>query len=114
MNLKRLKTILAVVLTVKLIVLGLAVALYLESGVRGCEIGSVMFAHPDAATGVMTYPRLELVRLAIPRRVYGQAHLDFVADALGELARAPEKVQVYRIAEAPEFLRHFTAVFAPA
>jgi tryptophanase len=91
----------------------LAAALYLEGGVRACEIGSVMFAHPDPASGRMLYPRLELVRLALPRRVYGQAHLDYVAHALGEIARAPEQVRVYRIAQAPELLRHFTAVFEP-
>jgi tryptophanase len=83
----------------------LAAALYLKSGVRDCEIGSVMFAHPDAVTGEAAYPRLELVRLAIRRQVYGQAQLDYVARAEGEIGRTPERVQAYRIAEAPELLR---------
>jgi tryptophanase len=91
----------------------LAVALYQEGGVRGCEIGSVMFAHQDPETGEMIYPRLELVRLAIPRRVYTRAHLDYVAEVLGEVARAPEGVRALRIAEAPTLLRHFTARFEP-
>ncbi|MEJ2301971.1 MAG: tryptophanase [Anaerolineales bacterium] len=91
----------------------LVVELFLDSGVRAVEIGSVMFAHPDRETGKMIFPRLELVRLAIPRRVYTQSHLDYVADALGRIAARKEEISGYRFTYAPELLRHFTARFEP-
>lgn len=89
----------------------LSVELYLEAGVRGVELGSVAFAFPDPESGEMRYPPHELVRLAIPRRMYTQTHLDYVAGAMEQIAsRAPE-VRGFRITEAPELLRHFTARF---
>ena len=91
----------------------LAVELYREGAVRGVEIGSVMFAYPDPETGEMVYPQLELVRLAIPRRVYTQSHLDYVAEVAGRIAARAETVPGYRFTYAPELLRHFTARFEP-
>jgi len=91
----------------------LAVELYLEGGIRAVEIGSVMFAHPDPETGELTYPKLELVRLAIPRRVYTQSHLDYVAETLAVIAKHKEDVRGYRFTYAPPLLRHFTARFEP-
>jgi tryptophanase len=91
----------------------LAVELYREAAVRAVEIGSVMFSYRDPDTGEMVFPRLELVRLAIPRRVYTQSHLDYVADALGAIAGRKESIHGYRFTYAPELLRHFTARFEP-
>jgi tryptophanase len=91
----------------------LAVELYREGGVRGVEIGSVMFAASDPESGEMVFPRLELVRLALPRRVYTQSHLEYVADSLAKIAARKEKVRGYRFTYAPELLRHFTARFEP-
>jgi tryptophanase len=91
----------------------LAVELYLEGGVRGTELGSVMFAHPSPETGVMVYPLLELVRLAIPRRVYTQSHMDYVAETTSRIAQRKETLRGYRFTYAPRLLRHFTARFEP-
>jgi tryptophanase len=91
----------------------LAVELYREGGIRAVEIGSVMFAYPDPVSGEMVYPALELVRLAIPRRVYTQSHLDFVADTIERIAARRERVGGYRITYEPSLLRHFTAQFEP-
>lgn len=91
----------------------LVIELYLEGGIRGCEIGSVMFAHPNPETGQMVYPKLELVRLALPRRVYTQAHLDYVAEAVARVQERKQEIRGYKFIYAPRLLRHFTARFEP-
>lgn len=91
----------------------LAVALYTEGGIRTVEIGSVMFAYPDPKTGDMSYPKLELVRLAIPRRVYTQSHLDYVVTTFKRIAEKANELRGYRFTYAPDLLRHFTAKFEP-
>lgn len=89
----------------------LVVHLYLEGGIRAVEIGTVMFAQKDQTTERWSYPALELVRLAIPRRVYTQTHLDYVADVIIELYRKRETIKGMRITYEPPFLRHFRARF---
>ncbi len=91
----------------------LVCALYLEGGIRGVEIGSVMFAREDPQTGKMIHPELELVRLAIPRRVYTQAHLDYVVETCKRLYDQREGTKGLRYTYAPSLLRHFTARFEP-
>ena len=91
----------------------LSAELYLRGGIRAVEIGSVMFAYPDPQTGEMVYPKLELVRLALPRRVYTQSHMDYVAETILEIKSEAANIRGYRIVEAPELLRHFTARFEP-
>ncbi|MEW6288076.1 MAG: tryptophanase [Chloroflexota bacterium] len=91
----------------------LAVELYREGGIRGVEIGSVMFAHPDPDTGQMVYPKLELLRLAIPRRTYTQSHFDYVVETLANIKSRAAEVRGYKFTYAPELLRHFTARFEP-
>lgn len=89
----------------------LAAALYEEGGVRGCEIGSVMFGlQPD---GSERPARQELVRLAMPRRVYTQSHADYVVETIVAVHERREKLQGMRIVDQPRALRHFTARFSP-
>ena len=88
----------------------LAVELYREAGIRGVEIGSVMFG-ADPHTGEEKPARLELVRLAIPRRVYTQSHMDYVLEAINLVWERRSDIRGMRIVKAPKFLRHFTAEF---
>ncbi len=90
----------------------IAVALYRDFGIRGVEIGSLMFGSEDPATGETTAPPLELVRLAIPRRVYTEAQLDYVARSVIEVHQNAAGLRGLRITHGAPFLRHFTAELA--
>lgn len=91
----------------------LSAALYLEGGIRACEIGSVMFAYPDPDSGKMIFPKLDLVRLAIPRRMYTQSHFDYVIKVIKKVADKRSSFHGYRFTYAAELMRHFTARFEP-
>ncbi len=89
----------------------LAVALYAEAGIRSCEIGSLMFG--TGSDGVERPAGLELLRLAVPRRVYGREHLDYVASAFEWLRDRRERLRGFRVVGGPSTLRHFMADLAP-
>ena len=86
-------------------------ALYVEGGIRSVEIGTLMFGR--MADGVPTAAAMDLVRLAIPRRVYTQSHIDYVAEVVIGVARQAAALRGYHIVSAPEVLRHFTARMEP-
>jgi tryptophanase len=90
----------------------LAVELYRDGGVRGVEIGSVMFGKPRP-DGSEEPAAMELVRLAVPRRTYTQSHIDYVAEVILSVADRAGSIGGYRIVEQAPWLRHFTARFAP-
>lgn len=90
----------------------LAVELYKTGGIRAVEIGSVMFGSRDEQ-GNFVPAKMELVRLAIPRRVYTQSHIDYVVEVFEELIKQKHLAKGYKITWEPEFLRHFTAHFEP-
>ncbi len=92
--------------------IGLVNSLYLEGGIRGVELGSVMFGKFDP-TGQELPARLELVRLAFPRRVYTQSHFDYVIEVIQDLYLRRRDIPAYRIIRQQPFLRHFTAWFEP-
>src|ERR1041384_4228923 len=87
--------------------------LYRRAGIRSVEIGSVMFGRVDPSTGKFVPPPMELVRLAIPRRVYTQSHIDYVVESVIEVFQDRDRLCGYRIVSEPPVLRHFTARFEP-
>jgi tryptophanase len=89
----------------------LAIELYRHGGIRSVEIGSVMFGRRDPTSGRETYAAHELLRLAIPRRVYTKSQIDYVVEAILAIHARRETVRGVRIVEQPEALRHFSAVF---
>jgi tryptophanase len=91
----------------------LSIALYTELGVRACEVGNVMKGRRDADSGAWRWPALDTVRLAIPRRVYTQSHMDYVVEGIVELFARRHQIGGMRFLKRPEVLPHFTAVLAP-
>ncbi len=87
--------------------------LYIEGGIRGVEVGTVMFGRRDPKTGEERPAPMELVRLALPRRVYTQSHVDFMVEAILDFADRKESVGGDRFTYQEEVLRHFTARFEP-
>ena len=87
-------------------------ALYVEGGIRSVEIGSLMFGKYDTHNQLIP-ATLELVRLAIPRRVYTQSHIDYVAEVIIDVYRSRQSIKGLRITEEAPLLRHFTAKLIP-
>lgn len=92
--------------------ISLCVALYVKGGIRSCELGTVAFGKRDI-NGKLISPPLELVRLAIPRRMYTEAHMGYVVECLLEISTVRDSARGYRFVEEFEILRHFRSTFAP-
>jgi len=90
----------------------LAGEMYLKGGIRAAEIGSVMFGKYDDNHKLIPHT-MELVRLAIPRRVYTQSHIEYVIEVFADMMKNKDSVRGYKITSEPKFLRHFSAHFAP-
>lgn len=91
----------------------LSIEMYRQGGIRAVELGTVAFGYIDPDTGEEIFPALDLVRMAIPRRVYTQSHMDYVVDVLSEIAAQRDKIKGFQITYQPKLLRHFTARFEP-
>lgn len=91
----------------------LACALYLEGGIRTSEIGSLMFGKKESNNGHFLPAKMELLRLAIPRRVYTQSHIDYVIEVFESLSKKKDKIQKLKVIESSPSLMHFTAKLAP-
>ena len=89
----------------------LSCALYEQGGIRSVEIGTVMFGHTDPDSGEEIPSPMDLVRLAIPRRVYTQSHMDYVLEVFSELSAEKKSIRPMAFVEQAPFLRHFTAKF---
>ncbi|MEN1759373.1 beta-eliminating lyase-related protein [Anoxynatronum sibiricum] len=90
----------------------LALELYIEAGIRSCDIGSYMMGnHPDS--GEQIESEFEFTRLAVPRRVYTQSHLDVIVEALKSIRERADQLKGYKIIWEPAILRHFTAKLKP-
>ncbi|MCI0596766.1 MAG: tryptophanase [candidate division Zixibacteria bacterium] len=91
----------------------LVAELFIEGGIRAVEIGSVMFGKKDPRTGKLIPAQMELVRLALPRRVYTQSHVDYCVEIIENIWNRRNSIKGLKIIKEPPFLRHFTAHFEP-
>jgi tryptophanase len=89
------------------------IELYVEGGIRGVEVGTVMFGRRDPETDEEIPAAMELVRLAMPRRVYTQSHVDYLVEAIVAVFRRRHAVGGFRFVYQAPALRHFTAEFEP-
>lgn len=91
----------------------LAIALYEEGGIRGVPLGALVFSHVDPVTNQTVLPKMELIRLAIPRRVYTESHMDYVVSVMKNILKRKDSLKGFRITWEPALLRHFSAEFEP-
>jgi tryptophanase len=91
----------------------LSIEFFREGAIRCLELGSVAFSYHDPETGALIYPKMDLVRLAIPRRVYTQGHFDYITKTAVKIMEKTGSISGYRITYEPKLLRHFTAQFVP-